>query len=774
MRPENSAVRAARLVALDKEIARMKTSPRYKRVVTMLTTITLATCFARPLSKARGRWNEQSSASFPSEPEAMTPVARAAAVMEQIALAQAMPHPLSVFDNSLPDDTKRAIAWLVESKDSAEAERKERFKLLRSASQDLSGWSSQLLALAPPFLKAWTSGAQPHVALIAAIAEAIGWPDPNLVTDLILGAPAVGSIPDSGIFRPDPQPASVDATAYPHDEWNRSLEQIVARSGQRPDPTEGVSPEALWQRTLKEVADGTALEIGDRAAVDSRFGKGKWHGMRRFGILQAETKICCCDNGKQSKTNAMTSLEERITCIGADWPVQVAGQFQRQMAGQPNGWSLPLGTEDLAQAYRRLPCADPGFTVFAIWDPNTARVRWFTTRGFSFGLKSAVVQFNRLSVFMARAATRLIPVVTSSYFDDFPIVDATWTRGGQMLLREFAALIGFPFSTKKSQEAAIAAKLLGVWISFARFRRAGVVTCSVTPKRVAELGANIDRILRGDAFPTDIGRDQLVGKLQFSLQWAAGRFGKAAIQPLVSSANGSGSSHQAGLHPAVRTALAFFAVLLASGLRPRQFCLRSADTPPILVWIDAAWEPTSDEPATIGFVICIPGDDTSEAQWLHGSGVVPDEYIAQFRKREQYIGQLEILGAVAVYYSLPELFVNKKVLHFIDNTSAVAGLLRGYSAVEDSARIVHAFWALATGLGLVAYFEYVKSSANVADAPSRGEYDTLHKLGSVERACLIPPAAAWVSTKEALDFGLLRSAQATPLARVSKRAHAAE
>ena len=58
-----------------------------------------------------------------------------------------------------------------------------------------------------------------------------------------------------------------------------------------------------------------------------------------------------------------------------------------------------------------------------------------------------------------------------------------------------------------------------------------------------------------------------------------------------------------------------------------------------------------------------PGDDTCEAQWLHGSGVVPDEYIAQFRKREQYIGQLEILGAVAVYYSLPELFVNKKVLH---------------------------------------------------------------------------------------------------------------
>jgi hypothetical protein len=140
----------------------------------------------------------------------------------------------------------------------------------------------------------------------------------------------------------------------------------------------------------------------------------------------------------------MTSLQERITCIGADWPVQVAGQFQRQMAGKPNGWSLLLGSEDLAQAYRRLPCADPGYTVFAIWDPHTARVRWFTTRGFCFGLKSSVVQFNRLPVFMARAATRLIPVVTSSYFDYFPIVEATWAQGGQILLRKFAILIGFP------------------------------------------------------------------------------------------------------------------------------------------------------------------------------------------------------------------------------------------------------------------------------------------------------------------------------------------
>lgn len=60
-------------------------------------------------------------------------------------------------------------------------------------------------------------------------------------------------------------------------------------------------------------------------------------------------------------------------------------------------------------------------------------------------------------------------------------------------------------------------------------------------------------------------------------------------------------------------------------------------------------------------------------------------------RRKQQIGQVELLGAVAPYMSLPDLLRGRDVVHFVVNTSAVAALTKGYSRVPDSARIVHAF-----------------------------------------------------------------------------------
>ena len=58
------------------------------------------------------------------------------------------------------------------------------------------------------------------------------------------------------------------------------------------------------------------------------------------------------------------------------------------------------------------------------------------------------------------------------------------------------------------------------------------------------------------------------------------------------------------------------------------------------------------------------------------------------------------------------------MLHWIDNSSAVAALMKGYSAQPDSARIVHAVHATLAGLATRAWFEYVRTDANVADEPS--------------------------------------------------------
>ena len=63
--------------------------------------------------------------------------------------------------------------------------------------------------------------------------------------------------------------------------------------------------------------------------------------------------------------------------------------------------------------------------------------------------------------------------------------------------------------------------------------------------------------------------------------------------------------------------------------------------------------------------------------------------------RSQQIGQVELVGAISPYLSLSRALAGRKVIHWIDNTSALAALAKGYSGVPDSAHLVHIFHAWA-------------------------------------------------------------------------------
>ena len=124
-----------------------------------------------------------------------------------------------------------------------------------------------------------------------------------------------------------------------------------------------------------------------------------------------------------------------------------------------------------------------------------------------------------------------------------------------------------------------------------------------------------------------------------------------------------------------------------------------------------------------------------------------------------YIAQLETLAAMSVYFTYPELFVGRKVNHFIDNTVALSALVHGYSGKRDLAKMVNAFFLQAAGLRTSVYFDYVPSKANIADLPSRGAIrELLSELRGMSRArnddhvLRVPhvghwmaPLASWVS-----------------------------
>ena len=145
------------------------------------------------------------------------------------------------------------------------------------------------------------------------------------------------------------------------------------------------------------------------------------------------------------------------------------------------------------------------------------------------------------------------------------------------------------------------------------------------------------------------------------------------------------------------------------------------------------------------------GAATPRGVWRYAAYAPAASEYAHWRERSQYVGQLERLAAVAVYYSLAAELRGREVIHFIDNSGAMACLIKNYSSDRDSSRLVHTFWALACALEIDVWFEYVRSAANIADWPSRDKFDFVADLGArVVDPWVSPPTDSWGDVEAAL------------------------
>ena len=75
--------------------------------------------------------------------------------------------------------------------------------------------------------------------------------------------------------------------------------------------------------------------------------------------------------------------------------------------------------------------------------------------------------------------------------------------------------------------------------------------------------------------------------------------------------------------------------------------------------------------------------------------------------------------------------VGEWVIFFVDNNSARDGLIRGYSPVLESCRLIGASSLMDAALCLTPWYERVPSASNVADDPSRLDYAALEAAGAV-------------------------------------------
>ena len=155
--------------------------------------------------------------------------------------------------------------------------------------------------------------------------------------------------------------------------------------------------------------------------------------------------------------------------------------------------------------------------------------------------------------------------------------------------------------------------------------------------------------------------------------------------------------------------------------------------PPILVFTDGACESKT----SIGGVMFVPG----QAPRAFGCEMQDSDIEAWKSKstQAQVIGQAEIFPVLVAKLTWAEQLRGRRVIFFLDNESAKIALIRAYSPVLSSLKMVMESSAWDFHNQCSVWYARVPTSCNVADDPSRMTIsEFLTRLGTVVTKPVFP------------------------------------
>ena len=709
---------------------------------------------------------------------------------------------------ALSDDLRCAAAFAVRMGPQLDEWRRRGLDDLRAISERLRPVSVRINELMSSTVRLIASGV--NTAFMAAVIDAIGWLDVDLVKRFVEGFSIIGDIPDSGVYRPI---EAIDSLVHLDrlGDFYRSAglwNAVAARRLERrrfATPDERAKDAAVAAKTAEERAKG--LVVGPYSSVDALWdalaarvpGVVQFWGrtavqpriILRFGVRQKDS-LRAIDDAKSNGANRATRLAETVTTPSFFFPAVVAravGEAAAARCDPPVAMSIAL--LDLSSAYRTIPTSQPHLTAFGFYDPEAGAPRYYWMPGHNFGLASAVVNFNRYPELVTVALRVILAVLLDHFYDDFLVPDlASGGASARLAVEQFILFMGIgrprhegeyisspEIDPRKTKPTAGEHIVLGVLADVSHTADdAPFVRFAPDSGRVARvLGAFRVAFERGRLPPHEAA--SLRGKLFFVLSAAYGSVGRAATLPLVQRQyRDKDYSFVAGSE--LHHSLLFFEALLPA-LPPLVVALRPDPRPPLLVYTDASFSfkrrrktsgsarecaaDGSGLSGALGAVVYDPVDGTvrfaaADPPWaiLFGSWI---------RSRKTYIAELETLAALSVYTTYPDLFAGRRVNHFVDNTVALSALVHGYSGKVDLAKAVNVFYLQLTALRASVYLDWVPSKANIADLPSRGAWDQLRGelaglpvVGGAPDLLAVPsvaawraPLSAWASRRDARD-----------------------
>jgi hypothetical protein len=446
-------------------------------------------------------------------------------------------------------------------------------------------------------------------------------------------------------------------------------------------------------------------------------------------------RLRCIDDDRVTGVNDATGEVESPDLISPVWVVMVVVAIAaRCMAAGVAMTRCIVALDDMKHAFRTMPQRIQEVSTVAYYSFAKGTAVFQQIPGHSFGKRASPLNFSRLPRLICHAAACFLLVLAAHYVDDFPSVDVK--AGGPMSSQEAlqAVFIAFGWNVElgKRKVGKLANIVLGVLVSLARILTDGVAVVSPVRTKVEAVLADLRKCkARGKLSSGEAS--SFWGRLGWLSSSTYGRIGRAATQCLMQRSHEEAKDWNDQLD----AMLEFLTAVLAEGvLPPLEFSMTPGRKAPVIVYTDASFrwlqEPGKERVpvAILGFYVV---DRVTGVELISGMMVPPFFFAFLSTDLETYISQMELVAAIAVYYTLPALLAGRAVIHFIDNFAALSALVHGYASKPDLARLVNLFHAQMAALRCLFYGDWVPSKANPADVPTRAE-----------RVHEVPPSATWV------------------------------
>ncbi|CAE7235845.1 unnamed protein product [Symbiodinium sp. CCMP2592] len=506
--------------------------------------------------------------------------------------------------------------------------------------------------------------------LLQEMMRAAGCEDVDLVSDICQGFKLSGWLPASGEFVPRSRRPKFSVETL--GVLSKGLNKATLQKLSRRQDSE--IEESTWVETQKEIDAGWVwLEEGPVPEMVSI--------AMRFGIMQNKLRVIddlsCCG------LNATVGLLEKFCLHTIDkLAAMMAHAFDVVSGVMPECCGR---TFDLTAAYKQFGvcAADRERLRIAVNRPGHHKPSFLGVNALPFGGVGSVAAFLRISIALWKIGIVLFRLFWSAFFDDYSIVSAkSLESNAQWTVETLFDLLGFRFAKdgSKAEPFGVTFNMLGLSVDLSCVKQR-ILRVGHTQKRKEELTEYIQTILR---LPNNLTED-----LMWALTWLRERI--ALSQPLVVERN-----------------------LITT----------------LIVFTDGACNPEEGTGGVGGVLVNASGTPCE----FFGEAVPSDVMQQLLSISANPIFELELIPALISLIIWAERLKGAQVVFYLDNDGARHSLIRTFGGSSIANSVIESFLQLETTLQLKTWFARVPTACNIADNPSRLEFEPLLKRGAARRA----------------------------------------